>query len=53
MKKKELIAFLQYSFMVGVPGLAAKELFESGSILIGILLIVYGIWFFIVICNKD
>ena len=32
MKKKELLAFLQYGFMIGIPGLAAKELFEDGCL---------------------
>jgi hypothetical protein len=41
---KDLFGVIEYAFVIGVPGYAAKLLFASGHRAIGILVILHGIY---------
>lgn len=41
---KDLLGIIEYAFVIGVPGYAAKLLFASGHRVLGILVILHGMY---------
>jgi hypothetical protein len=49
---KDFWGVVKYFFLVGIPGLAAKELFAANHPVLAVLIIIYGFWFCLEIYDK-